>query len=262
MPAEPSRRLVLRGGSSSLLRVQNPSPAQNIVDHLLLGVADLDRGIAWVEQRTGVRAAIGGTHPGAGTRNALLSLGAGSYLEIIAPDPAQSAFNFQFDVRQLAEPRLITWAAATNDIEDAASMLRAGGYRLFGPRDGSRQRPSGELLRWKTLAAATNLRMGPIDPIPFFIQWAPDSPHPSQDSPAGCTLLSLHFQHPDPSALSSTFRDLGLQRHDPAAREPGRDRKRADQAVQAPGIEVNPSKSASARISATVRTPAGTIKLE
>lgn len=236
MPPDPTRRLVLCGGSSSLLRAQNPRPAQNAVDHLLLGVSDLDRGIAWVEQRTGVRAASGGTHPGAGTRNALLSLGAQSYLEIIAPDPAQSAFNFQIDIRQLAEPRLITWAATTNDIEAAASMLRASGYRLFGPRDGSRQTPSGRLLRWKTLAAATNLRIGLIDPIPFFIQWAQDSPHPSQDSPAGCTLLSLKFQHPDPVSLSAALGKLG--------------------------IEVNPSKSASARISATLKTPAGTIELD
>jgi glyoxalase-like protein len=214
---------------------QSLKPAASAVDHLLLGVSDLDRGIAWVERRTGIRAAIGGIHPGVGTRNALLALGARHYLEIIAPDPAQPAYNFNIDVRELAEPRLINWAAATGDIEAVATAARNAGYRLFGPRDGSRQTPSGKTLRWKSLGVVNALGAGGIEPVPFFIEWAAGSPHPSSDSPAGCELQSVEFQHPDSASLAAAFKALG--------------------------IEGRISQSAAVRMVASLKTPKGAVEL-
>jgi hypothetical protein len=185
--------------------------AKNAVDHLLLGAADLDQGITWFEKLAGVKAIIGGVHPGAGTRNALVSLGNRQYLEIIAPDPAQTAYNFQIDVRKLAEPRLITWAAATTDINSVAEKARASGHQLFGPRDGSRARPDGKTLRWKTLGVLAGLGAGSVDPIPFFIQWDADSLHPSQDSSKGCELQSFEIEHPSPSGVIETLKKLGIE---------------------------------------------------
>ncbi|HSB20175.1 MAG TPA: VOC family protein [Anaeromyxobacteraceae bacterium] len=37
------------------------------LDHLIVGIDDLDRGIAEIERRTGARAVPGGSHPGRGT---------------------------------------------------------------------------------------------------------------------------------------------------------------------------------------------------
>src|SRR5215475_5267946 len=140
-----------------ILRAQRVRPAAVAVDHLLLGISDLDRGIEWVEQRIGVRAAAGGVHPGQGTRNALLSLGSGHYLEIIAPDPAQSAYNFQIDIRQLVQPRLINFAVSTVDIDGVAAAGRKAGFQLFGPRAGSRQTVDGNMLRWQSLGVLNQL---------------------------------------------------------------------------------------------------------
>src|SRR5206468_5457227 len=133
------------------------------------GAADLDRGIAWVERTTGVKPIVGGTHPGAGTQNALISLGGRQYLELIAPDPLQKAYNFHIDVRTLSEPRLITWAARTTDINAVAKMARDAGQQIFGPRDGSRARPDGTLLKWKSLGVLNKLGQPDVEPIPFFI---------------------------------------------------------------------------------------------
>jgi hypothetical protein len=192
------------------LQSQAAIPAVKAVDHLLLGVGDLDRGIAWVEERTGIKPVVGGSHPGRGTRNALLSLGARQYLEVIAPDPAQTTFAFQIDIRPLKDPRLITWAAAASDIEAVARSARAAGREVFGPSNGSRARPDGKMLRWQSLGVAGKLAVGVVDPIPFFIQWAADSVHPSQDSPQGCELKAFRIAHPNPSAVADVLKSVGV----------------------------------------------------
>ncbi len=210
-------------------------PATSAVDHLLLGVADLDRGIAWVEKLTGVRAVIGGSHPGAGTRNALLSLQGRRYLEIIAPDPGQTAFNFRIDVRKLSEPRLITWAAGTTDIHAVARRALDAGCKIFGPQEGSRARPDGKLLRWKTFGVMNEFGATGVEPIPFFIEWAPDSLHPSQDSPKGSVLRAFEIEHPSSASVTALLAKLGIE------------------AKVKPGEHV--------RLTATLQTPKGNARL-
>jgi hypothetical protein len=194
-----------------ITRAKNLVPARNAVDHLLLGVADLDYGIAWFGKITGVAPIIGGSHPGVGTRNALISLGGRQYLEIIAPDPLQTAYNFPIDVRKLMQPRLITWAALTTDIKATAKNTQQTGYQIFGPRDGSRVRPDGKILKWKTLGVLNRFGLQGVEPIPFFIEWAGDSSHPSQDSPRGCDLQSFEMEHPDAAGVIDTLKKLGIE---------------------------------------------------
>ena len=185
--------------------------AKTIVDHLLLGAADLDQGLTLVREKTGLNPVIGGSHPGVGTRNALLPLGNRQYLEIIAPDPAQQAFTYQTDLRELQEPRLITWAAATRDISATARDARDAGLEVIGPRDGSRRKPDGEVLHWKTLGIKNNCTISGVAPIPFFIQWGEGVQHPSQDGAASCRLESLEFVHPESRQVANVLRKLGIE---------------------------------------------------
>lgn len=198
-------------GGGVVMAEQSKRTALAAVDHLLLGVSDLDAGIAWVEKLTGVKAVPGGSHPGVGTRNALVSLGGTRYLEIIAPDPAQAAFNYRVDLRTFKEPRLIGWAAMATDVAAVAAGARAAGQEVFGPRDGSRARPDGRMLQWKIVAVPSDLGAHPLDPVPFFIQWAPDSVHPSADSPKGCELQSFDIQHPRASEVTTILERVGIQ---------------------------------------------------
>lgn len=178
------------------------------VDHLIVGSPDLEAGIRYVERQTGVRAVYGGKHPTMGTHNALLSLGNRMYLEILAPDPdAPQVTGMLSGVKNLKQPWLFTWAAATSQIELTEERLRKAGFRTSGVKPGSRKRPDGIVLRWKSLKLPQF-----TDPaVPFFIEWDSDSRHPSEDSPAGCTLESFVIAHPKAAELRGIFDALGIQ---------------------------------------------------
>ena len=182
--------------------------ALDVVDHLLLGVPDLDEGIAFVERLTRLRAVAGGSHPGRGTHNALMALSAGRYLEIIAPDPDQDVIS---RLSTLDAPALVGWAALTNDIDTLAERLRAADVETSGPLPGSRSRPDGRVLTWKTLSLSRTFAQAEIDPMPFFIQWDTTSVHPSTDSPATGELLSLELHHPNAGALRRAFESIGIE---------------------------------------------------
>src|SRR5256884_1910239 len=177
-----------------------------LLDHIILGCKDLDRGIDLIEENTGVRPAIGGVHPGRGTRNALLSLGERSYLEIIAPDPAQQKIVHFPQIRQMTDPRLIGWAVHPPDIAAVAKQLSENKIAFTGPDDGSRKRPDGRVLNWKTINLADD--RGGL--LPFFIEWSVDSVHPSKDTSAHCELDYFEILSADPEELSSTLKRIGL----------------------------------------------------
>jgi hypothetical protein len=176
------------------------------LDHILLGCNDLDAGIDFVYQKTGVRAAAGGVHPRAGTKNALLSLGTSRYWEIIAPDPLQATSTDPRRLASLKSPALVGWAIHRHDLSEFAARLRGAGIDCAGPNPGSRARTDGSTLRWQSLALKDD--SGGV--LPFFIEWDPQSLHPSKDAPAGCRLSDLRIDTPDPSALKALAAKLQL----------------------------------------------------
>jgi catechol 2,3-dioxygenase-like lactoylglutathione lyase family enzyme len=180
-----------------------------LLDHILLGSRDLEQGIAFVEQHTGVRAAFGGVHPGRGTQNALLSLGERRYLEIIAPDPKQSGVEQYSVISKLKEPGLIGWAAHRDDLGKFAEQLRQEGIGFEGPQAGSRQRPDGKVLRWTALRLKDDY--GGL--LPFFIEWSQESIHPSVDAPKGCTLRRFEATTPDAEELLHALSRVQVDLH-------------------------------------------------
>ena len=177
-----------------------------LLDHILLGCSDLDKGMDFIEQNLGVRPAVGGVHPGRGTRNALLSLGERRYLEVIAPDPAQHELKHYTNLYELRDPRLIGWAVHPPDIEAVARQLRENKVEFSGPDPGSRQRPDGKTLNWKTINLANDYH----GLLPFFIEWSSDTVHPSKDAPKKCTLGLFDVRSDQPDDLAAAFKRIGL----------------------------------------------------
>jgi glyoxalase-like protein len=215
-----SRRifLVLAGGSALVPSIAWPAgnvPA--LLDHFILGCDDLDRGIDFVEKHTGVRAAFGGVHPGRGTRNALLSLGERKYLEIMAPDPAQQVTPQIPRLRELKETRIVGWAVHPADLNQLVAHLSEAGVAFKDPQPGSRQRPDGKVLHWKSLT----LNDDHDGLLPFFIEWSADSLHPSADAPKGCRLVHFGAVTPQPDDLAKLATilqiDLPISRGDKPA---------------------------------------------
>lgn len=178
------------------------------VDHVIYAVPELSAGIKAVEDLLGVRAAIGGKHVGLGTHNALLALGPSTYLEIIAPDPDQDEYRQPriFGLDDLLQPRLVTWVARADDLDELAARELGRGQRLGEVLSGSRKNPDGATLTWRFTDPFAVVAGGVV---PFLIDWG-ESPHPAKTAPSGARLVRLRAEHPDPNSVRQDLEGLGL----------------------------------------------------
>lgn len=178
-------------------RAQAPSDIG--LDHIILSIPNLAAGIEQFTAATGVNPKFGGRHPGRGTENALVALGNGRYLEILAR------------VDGKAEPGAhLTpngWAVHTTALASVLERVRGAGVQIMGPIPGSRRTPDSTLLQWRT----GNVGGPGLELAPFVIEWATGTPHPSTTSPAGCTLESWELLVPDDKKLGTYLAALPFE---------------------------------------------------
>jgi hypothetical protein len=178
------------------------------IDHLVYGTPDLFRGVAEIEALTGVRASSGGQHLGWGTHNCLAALGTETYLEIIAPDPGQPdpPGPRPLGLDLLREPRLVSWAARCDRLEDVVHTAAEHGVLLGEVFSGSRVRSDGVVLRWRLTSPWALLEGGLC---PFLIDWG-SSPHPAASAMTGLSLIQLRAEHPSPHVLTRSLGVIGV----------------------------------------------------
>ena len=176
------------------------------LDHVLWAVPDLDAGRALFERLTGVQPAVGGAHPGFGTRNALSGLSDTTYLEIIAPDPAQDLTGTMgAGIAALPAPQMLTFCLACDDLEAVAAKASAAGVTVEDPIPMSRKTPQGVQLSWRIMRLADDRWPGRL---PFFIDWQ-GSPHPAGTTPGVTRLTQLTALDADPVGVGAVYAAIG-----------------------------------------------------
>ena len=140
----------------------------------------------------------GGIHPRFGTRNMLLPLTSGQYLEVVEvldhPASDKAPFGQAVRARSEAGGGWLGWVVAVDDM----ALVEARLHRQSVP--GSRHRPDGVELRWRQIGVR-GLQSDPQ--LPFFIHWqsAPDK-HPSSNATGHVALTSLDIAG-DPARVAA-----------------------------------------------------------
>lgn len=139
----------------------------------------------------------GGIHPRFGTRNMVLPLTAGTYIEVVAvlDHPASDKAPFGQAVRARSElgGGWLGWVVAVDDITKVEERLGRESVQ------GNRHRPDGFELRWRQIGVK-GLQSDPQ--LPFFIQWqSPEEQHPSAGATGDVRLGALEIAG-DPNRVS------------------------------------------------------------
>lgn len=143
----------------------------------------------------------GGIHPAFGTRNFILPLADGIYLEVVAAldHPAAEKAPFGRAVHRRADEGggWLGWVIGVDDIAPVEARLGRSSV------PGHRIRPDGTDLRWRQIGVLDLID----DPqLPYFLQWDQEAVHPSGNhSDVRLTGISMCG---DPAAVTEWVGDL------------------------------------------------------
>ena len=169
------------------------------LDHIVFaaGPGGLAGTTARLSALLGEEFVTGGIHPRFGTRNSILPLTDGTYLEIVEvldhPASDKAPFGQAVRARSALGGGWLGWVVAVDDIRPHEARLGREAV------NGNRHRPDGTELLWKQLG----VRGLQADPqLPFFIEWDVDhSLHPSAGATGKVSLERLEIAG-DPARVS------------------------------------------------------------
>jgi hypothetical protein len=131
----------------------------------------------------------GGVHPRFGTRNMILPLTAGTYVEVVAvldhPASDKAPFGQAVRARSAAGGGWLGWVVSVDDMAKVEARLGRDSVQ------GNRTRPDGVELRWRQIGV---LGMQADAQLPFFIHWqVPSDRHPSAGGTGRVRLRTLEI---------------------------------------------------------------------
>jgi hypothetical protein len=154
-----------------------PTPTPLTFDHVILAVQDLDAAARRLHEELGLASVIGGRHPGHGTGNRIVPLGA-DYIELLGIVDAREAAasplgQFVADLVATGD-QLMALCLGTRRLDELSVRLDRAAHPM------SRTRPDGVEVSWRLLGLEDAI--GP-ERLPFFIEWqGPAGHHPGRTS--------------------------------------------------------------------------------
>ncbi len=135
------------------------------IDHIIIGVQNLEKAALQFSQKLGLAVSGGGLHPTGGTANRIIVIG-DTYLELMAiynPEEAQQSL-----LDRLANHEgYLNFVLASNDIEADSTAIIKRGIQILGPTPGSLRALDGRTRGW----SRTNIERPDLaQRYPFIIQ--------------------------------------------------------------------------------------------
>jgi hypothetical protein len=187
---------------------------QTIIDHLVIGAAELDKATKQIQSFIKAEFLAGGKHPLMATHNRLIKLQNSLYIEIIAADPSASLprsptrknrwFSLDSNATQKRlslAPQPLCWVVAVNDIEKTLMDCGYNPGRIIEMTRGN--------FSWKiTVSETGDLPENGV--LPIFIEW-PNGKHPTKTMPeSNISLEKLTLFHPHPSGIKHILSKLNI----------------------------------------------------
>lgn len=139
-------------------------------------------------EELGVVPIDGGVHPRFGTRNIILPLAEGRYLEVVEvldhPASDKAPFGQAVRARSAKGGGWMAWVIAVSEDDLAGVEERLGRTAV----EGNRHTPDGGTLNWKQIGVLNVIDHGNL---PFFVHWGPAAAHPSSLSESQTRLTGL-----------------------------------------------------------------------
>jgi hypothetical protein len=146
------------------------------LDHVIYGVADLPSAVERFAKEYGLESIGGGEHPEFGTRNEIVPVGPGQFIELMAvADPSsQHPLVLSLSAWLQAGDRPVAVCLRPDDLDAVAERLS------ISIMPAERHNPDGEVVRWRL--AGVQAALGP-ERLPFFIDWQGAGPQSDRAQP-------------------------------------------------------------------------------
>ena len=179
------------------------------LDHIVYVVPDLEKACNQLELLLGIRPVFGGHHLTKGTKNALLNLGNGCYLELLAIDKKNKKIKAPrwMGVDVCKEARITRWAIKSTRLKTDSKILQKYDSKMGHIDGGQRKTQDSNLLKWKMILP---LAKPAIEVLPFMVDWGKSSVHPTNQLEEACQLVGLKAYHPDPKSIQATLNALDV----------------------------------------------------